>query len=91
MGNNHIKYYPNIIEFISARLEKKFPKVKPRKNQKNIPAYLLWMMQEMQKFDDSVKAGRWIGWIMAHAEILGIMTNKQSRRLAKMDCRQGFI
>ena len=91
MGNNHIKYYPNVIEFISVRLEKRFPKIKPRKNQKNIPAYLLWMMQEMQKFDDSVKAARWIGWIMAHAEILGIMTNKQSRRLAKMDCRQGFF
>ncbi|MDP3052511.1 MAG: hypothetical protein Q8N22_00980 [bacterium] len=90
MKGNHIKYYPNVIGFISKRLREKFPKVKPRKNLKNTPAYLLWMMQEMQKFDDSVKAGRWIGWIMAHAEMLGIMTNEKSRKLARMDCRQGF-
>ncbi|MDD5547506.1 MAG: hypothetical protein PHN74_01205 [Candidatus Pacebacteria bacterium] len=91
MVNKRIKYYPNVIGFISVRLKKKFPKAKPNESQENMPAYLLWMMKEMQKFDDSVKAGRWIGWIMAHAEVLGIMTNKQSRRLARMDCKRGFI
>lgn len=85
------RYYPNTIDFITKKLRKKFPKTKPKENLKNIPANLFWMMKKMQTFDDSAKAGRWMGWIMAHAEILGIMTNEQSRRLAKMDCRQGFI
>jgi len=85
------RYYPNTINFITKRLRKKFPKTKPGESLKNIPANLFWMMKKMQTFDDSAKAGRWIGWIMAHAEMLGIMTNKQSRKLAKKDCQQKFI
>jgi hypothetical protein len=85
------KYYPNLIQHIKPRLKKKFPAAKPERNRKNIPGHLLWMMAEMQTFTDSAKAGRWIGWIIAQAEILGVITEKQSRRLAKKDSHQGYI
>lgn len=79
------KYYPNTIKFITEKLKKKFPKVRAKEDLENIPANLFWMMEKMQRFDDSEKAARWIGWILAHAEILGIMDNKMSRKLIKKD------
>jgi len=89
--NMKYKYYPNTIKFITERLRKKFSKVKPEEGLENIPDHLLWMMSRMQSFDDSAKVGRWIGWIIAHAEILGIITNKQSCKLAKKDSRERFV
>jgi len=85
------KYYPNTINFITEKLKEKFPNTKSGENLKNIPAHLFWMMEKMQTFDDSAKAGRWIGWIMAHAEILGIMDNAKSRELTRKDLQEGFI
>ena len=86
-----MKYYPNVISYIKRGLNKKFPKIKPKRNQKNISSHLLWMTNEIQKFDDPSKRGRWIGWVMAHAEILGILTNEKSRQLAKKDSHNGLV
>jgi len=89
------KYYPNLIRYIRPRLKKKFPQAEPKQNRRNLPGHLLWMMAEMQTFDHSLngsaKAGRWIGWIIAQAEHLELITEKQSRRLAKIDSHRGFI
>lgn len=85
------KYYPYTIKFIEGKLKNKFPKVKPKEDLNNIPANLLWMMKKMQSFNDPLKAGRWIGWIVAHAEMLGIMNNRQSRKLINKDLKDGFI
>lgn len=85
------KYYPNLIGFIKPRLKKKFPEAKPERNQGNIHGHLLWMMDEMQAFDPSsvAKRGRWIGWIIAHVEMLGIIESVQSRKLAEEDSHSG--
>ena len=85
------KYYPNTIGFITEKLKEKFPDTKSEENLKNIPAHLFWMMEKMQSFDDSAKAGGWIGWIMAHTEILGILDNEKSRELTREDLEEGFI
>ena len=85
------KYYSNVIKFITERLRKKFPRVKSEEGLENIPNHLFWMMEKMQSFDSSSKAGRWIGWIIARAEMLDIITNKQSRKLAKKDSREEFV
>ncbi len=85
------RYYPNVIKFIIERLRRKFPNAKLKEGLEDMPSHLFWMTKEMQSFDDSAKVGRWIGWIVAHAEMLGIMTNKQSRKLAKKDSHEGFI
>lgn len=78
-----MKYYPNTIDFLAKKIKEKFSEAGIKEGQNDIPSHLLWMMRKMQSFDDSAKRGRWIGWILAHAEMLGIMTNKQSRKLAK--------
>lgn len=85
------KYYSNTIKFITEELKKRFPNEKPKEDLDNIPANLLWMMKKLQSFNDPLKAGRWIGWIVAHAEMLGIMNNEQSRKLIKKDLEDGFI
>lgn len=85
------KYYPNLIKYIKTELKNKFPKIKPKEDLENMPANLLWMMDKMQTFDDVAKRGRWIGWVMANAEMLGVLTNKQSRKLSKKDSDSGFI
>ena len=82
------KYYPNATKFITKGLKNKFPKVKSKEDLGNIPAHLLWMMGKMQTFNDSGKAARWFGWILAHAEILGIMDNEKSRELVRKDLRE---
>jgi len=82
------KYYPNTIKFITEKLKRKFPKIKPKEDLKNMPANLFWMMKRMQSFKDSEKASRWIGWIVVNSEILGVIKNKQSRKLIKKDCKK---
>lgn len=87
------KYYKNIVNFIKGKIEEKYPEAKS--NEKGLeendkPSYLLWMMNHMQTFDDSKKAARWIGWIIAHAEILGFMDNTKSRELTRQDVKEGF-
>jgi hypothetical protein len=57
--------------------------------------YLLWMCDEIgsmgtKSFDEAVKAGRWIGWVAAHAELAGIWTNHETRELIRKDRADGF-
>jgi hypothetical protein len=59
------------------------------------PAYLLWMCDEVLKMDstsidEAVKAGRWMGWVFAHVEILGIWTNTETRNHVREDRRLGL-
>lgn len=78
-------HYPHTTAFISAKIAEKFPEAISKENLEYIPGHLLWMLNEMQGFDDKSKASRWIGWILAHAEILGLMTNSISRQLIRQD------
>jgi len=86
-----MKYYPTTIEYISIKIKHKFPQVKLTRTMKNIPGYLLWMMEELQSFSDKSKRARWIGWIIAHSEMLGLLSNKQSRKVIKLDVEKGKI
>ena len=81
------KYYHNTNTFIKKVIDENFPNTIPREDLDDRPANLLWMIQKMQTFDDYRKASRWIGWMLAHAEILGLMTNKESRDLIRSDVK----
>lgn len=86
-----MRYYKNSVDFIRKQISKKFPAAAAKMDQDDMPSYLLWMMEEMQKFDDSLKAARWIGWIFAHAEMLGLLSNTQSRNLSRNDVKEKYI
>lgn len=78
-------FYPNTCAAIANGILSRCPEEVTTQDITKKPGYLLWMMQEIQTFTDSEKAARWIGWIIAHAELLGIMDNNESRRLVRMD------
>lgn len=84
------RYYPSLIKYIVGGVNEKYPEVVAKEDLKDIPAHILWMMDKMQEFDDKEKAARWIGWIMAHAEILGILDNEKSRELVRVDLKNNL-
>lgn len=86
-----MRYYQNSINFIKKRVREKFPDANPKQGQEDIISHLFWMIEEMRSFEDSAKAGRWIGWIFARAENIGLLTNEESRTLAKKDSEEGNV
>jgi len=53
------------------------------------PGYLIWMMDQLQGFPDVGKRARWMGWVLAHAELLVGMANEESRNLVRQDVKSG--
>ena len=54
------------------------------------PGYLLWMMDQLQTFPDVGKRARWMGWVLAHVEMLkGDVSNEVSRNLIREDVKAG--
>lgn len=51
--------------------------------------YLLWMMDQLQGFPEIGKRARWMGWVLAHAEMVVGMTNEESRNLVRQDVKSG--
>ena len=53
--------------------------------------HILWMLDQVEAMPagKSAKAGRWMGWVFAHLEMLGVITNDDARRLAKADNDEG--
>ena len=88
-------YYENSIKKIREIIEHLAPGTKPveteLKNGEAAPfSHLLWMCDEIQKMDTAstdhaVRAGRWIGWVFAHLELCGGLTNSETRELSRKD------
>ncbi|GEM_PF-2074677 len=95
-------YYENTIKEIRTRIKKVYPDTKPVFMQTImlddglVPlSYLLWMCDELQiwdttSIDSAVKAGRWIGWVLAHFELHEFMENNETRDMVHEDREQGF-
>lgn len=93
-------YYSKTIAAVRAALGEKYPAA--RAEYASIapgavapPSYLLWMCEEIlmmdaSSVDESAKAGRWIGWVAAHVELLGIWDNDRTRDLIREDRRNGY-
>ncbi len=79
------KYYHNTNTFIKKVINENFPNTIPKEDLDDRPANLLWMIGEMQTFDDYGKASRWIGWMLRDIELLELITNEQSRVLIRSD------
>jgi len=88
---NEIKYYPNTIEVITNIIKKNFPKAEPRQGITDLSSHLLWMLEEIKKMNNaSGKAGRWIGYVLAHLETMKLLTNQESRQLIRKDVLNGY-
>ena len=60
-------------------IEKTFPGAKAKKGLGDLPAHLLWMLNEIYNMNDSNKAGRWIGYVCRSLEDLNIFNNLEIR------------
>ena len=85
-------YYPNLTKGLKEIIRKSFPDAEPKyKNVDNLETnfelvcYLLWMLDELQKFDDSARRGRWMGYVQAMMETEGLMLNADNRKLTRLD------
>lgn len=93
-------YYPKTVGQIRRRIEREYPGTKARykdlrKDEIVPPSHLLWMCREIENMntvsiDSAVKAGRWLGWILAHMESRGLWDNRTSRRLVRSDHKKAF-
>lgn len=90
-------YYPNLTRELKQIIAQKFPEAERYKNMYldvdyidnhfQMACYLLWMLDELQKFepDDVAKRGRWIGYVQARMEAMGLITNTKNRELTRKD------
>lgn len=88
-------FYKHTITRIKEAIRRKAPWAKPAFEELQIStppsfSYLLWMCQELEKMEtgsieNAVKAGRWIGWILAHIELEGFWSNAESRDYTRED------
>ena len=92
-------YYERSISGIREAIEEVSPGTKAMES-KLVPRqpapleYLLWMCEQIEKMDTTsldyaIKAGKWIGWVYAHAELNGLWDNCTTRSLAREDKQSG--
>lgn len=81
-------YYPHSIKIIRKKIYSAGKEIQESKRQKII-SHILWMLDEIEnmKDDQSAKAGRWIGWVLANMEFMDIITNEESRNMIRTDVR----
>lgn len=90
--------YPHTVEILSKRICNCYPNAPAilQAAEKNLfqqgqysdiqfPAYLIWMLQELETFQDREQAGRWLGWVMRSLETLGIMSLQENHELIRTD------
>ena len=51
--------------------------------------HLIWMCDEISKMSDSLKAARWIGYVLRMIEDLGFWDNTVSRDYIREDVKNG--
>lgn len=88
-------YYPETISRVRKAIPCDGQFIKPVSGKPAAPAYLVWMCDEIEKMstsseEDALKAGRWIGWILAHMELQGFWENDRSRDYVRIDKANGF-
>lgn len=79
-------YYPHSIKTIRTKIYPAQKGMREPGQQKTI-GHILWMLGEIEnmKCDQSAKAGRWIGWILANMEFMNIISNEESRDMIRID------
>lgn len=58
--------------------------------------HLLWMLVRLQSINHrsaqaAAKRGRWMGWVYAYCEWMGLLTQQQVRTMARRDVHAGNV
>ena len=78
-----MKYYPNTCNYLMEAIKNSTSNI----HFNDTKNHLLWMMDELQLFDDAAKRGRWIGWILAKSEDMEILNTEKSIELIRVDVK----
>lgn len=93
--------YPQTVKALAERICQKYPHAQNQLEKSSVddfrkgifkphflPAYLLWMLQELETFNDREKAARWLGWVMGKLDgiaVLDVVTIQENRDLIRAD------
>lgn len=88
-------YYPNTINKIEQKIAEKFTTTQANPDVTDLPGYTLWMIDQIknmgQSENGSLKAARWLGWILRVVENdLNLWDNSFSRDLVRADVEMGL-
>jgi len=93
--------YPQTVKALVGRICQSYPATQNQLEESSVddfrkgifkphflPAYLLWMLQELETFEDREKAARWLGWVMGKLDsipVLNVVTLQENRDLIRAD------
>ena len=83
--------YNKTIRELEKRFKEKFPGLEPNRriDERYLPEHLLFMLSQIEKIDDQLKASRWIGWVQALAvNLYGIITDEEIDNLTREDIKK---
>lgn len=94
-------HYPRTVLFLCKRIIDHYPLAQDQLEAANkelfrqgfcqevqFPAYLLWMLEELQTFTDAAKAGRWMGYVqraLGPGVNLDIVTLQENRDIVRSE------
>jgi len=77
--------YSFSVKKLKEIIKENFKETEAKEGLEDLPSHLLWMLEQIEVMPDLLKASRWIGYVLARLEAMGIVTNKQSRNLIRKD------
>mgnify|MGYP001123998414 CR=1 FL=1 len=80
-----MNFYSFSVKRLRRIIKKNFKEAESKKGINNLPSHLLWMLDQIEVMDDTLKASRWIGYILARLEAERMITNKESREIVSQD------
>lgn len=80
-------YYPYTIKIVRKKIKSYSQTGRMSELEQKTIDHIRWMLDEIDNMgsNQSAKAGRWIGWILANLEFMSIITNKESRNIVRID------
>lgn len=84
--------YPYTLTALLDMIGKEYDDLPQKFNLKktNGICHILEMLKEVQDAEPkSLKAARWLGWVLRDMEERGYLTNEQSRNLVRIDVQNG--
>lgn len=88
-------FYPITFAHVRKRIEDVFPPeyLVPQERSTIGTQHVMWMITQVEQMERTIenatKAARWLGWILAKAEEVGLWNNDTSRELVRRDVANG--
>ncbi len=84
-------YCPYSIKIFRRLVNEKYSQAIAKKGIEDMPSHCLWIFKQLEQMPKgkSAKAGRWFSWVFGQLESTGLITNEDSRRMVRVDVKNG--